>query len=360
MAKKVLILLGTKKGAFVLESDVERRSWHLRGPYCETWPMSHVIADPETGIIYGGGGNEWFGPAVWKSGDLGASWTHSSEGLAYAAGEQPIKTVWSLAPDRGRLYAGVEPAGLFVSDDAGKSWEHVAGLRDHPSRPDWQPGGGGLILHSIVLHPEDKRQIWVGISTGGVFHTADGGATWEARNKGTRADFLPEGQKYPDHGQCVHCVVMAPGMPDRLYQQNHCGMYRSDDGGRRWDSIEVGLPSSFGFPAAAHPRDPDTLFLVPLNGDIAGRFMPDARVAVWRTTDGGKTWEALRQGLPQENAFFGVLRQAMATDAMEPAGVYFGTGGGALFASADEGDSWRPIAQHLPAISSVETLVVDG
>jgi BNR/Asp-box repeat len=360
MAKKVLILLGTKKGAFVLESDVERRSWHLRGPYCETWPMSHVIADPETGIIYGGGGNEWFGPAVWKSGDLGASWTHSSEGLAYAAGEQPIKTVWSLAPNRGRLYAGVEPAGLFVSDDAGKSWEHVAGLRDHPSRPDWQPGGGGLILHSIVLHPEDERQIWVGISTGGVFHTADGGATWEARNKGTRADFLPEGQKYPDHGQCVHCVVMAAGMPDRLYQQNHCGMYRSDDGGRRWDSIEAGLPSSFGFPAAAHPRDPDTLFLVPLNGDIAGRFMPDARVAVWRTTDGGKTWEALRQGLPQENAFFGVLRQALATDVLEPAGVYFGTGSGELYASADEGDNWTCIAQHLPSISSVETLVVEA
>jgi photosystem II stability/assembly factor-like uncharacterized protein len=360
MAKKVLILLGTKKGAFVLESDVERRSWHLRGPYCETWPMSHVIADPETGIIYGGGGNEWFGPAVWKSGDLGASWTHSSEGLAYAAGEQPIKTVWSLAPDRGRLYAGVEPAGLFVSDDAGKSWEHVAGLRDHPSRPDWQPGGGGLILHSIVLHPEDERQIWVGISTGGVFHTADGGATWEARNKGTRADFLPEGQKYPDHGQCVHCVVMASGMPDRLYQQNHCGMYRSDDGGRRWDSIEAGLPSSFGFPAAAHPRDPDTLFLVPLNGDIAGRFMPDARVAVWRTTDGGKTWEALRQGLPQENAFFGVLRQALATDVLEPAGVYFGTGSGELYASADEGENWTCIAQHLPSISSVETLVIEA
>ena len=360
MAKRVLVLLGTKKGAFILESDLERRSWSLRGPYCETWPMNHVIADPETGTIYGGGGNEWFGPAIWKSRDLGATWTHSSQGLAYEAGEQPIKTVWSLAPGRGRLYAGVEPAGLFVSDDAGQSWRHVAGLRDHPSRPDWQPGGGGLILHSLVLHPEDEKQIWVGISAGGVFHTADGGETWEARNRGTRADFLPEGQNYPDHGQCVHCLVMAPGMPNRFYQQNHCGMYRSDDGGRHWESIEAGLPSSFGFPAAVHPRDPDTLYLVPLNGDIAGRYVPDAKAAVWRTRDGGRTWGDQRQGLPQENAFFGVLRQALATDSVEPAGVYFGTGSGTLYASADEGNNWTCIAQHLPSISSVETLVVEA
>ena len=360
MTAKVLVLLGTKKGAFILESDAERRSWRLRGPYCETWPMNHVIADPATRTIYGGGGNEWFGPAVWKSTDLGETWTHSSQGLAYQAGEQPIKTVWSLARGDGRLYAGVEPAGLFRSDDGGQTWEHVAGLRDHPSRPDWQPGGGGLILHSLVLHPQDDKQIWVGISAGGVFHTADRGETWEARNRGTRADFLPEGQNYPEHGQCVHSVVMAAGMPDRLYQQNHCGMYRSDDGGRRWDSIEAGLPSSFGFPAAVHPRDPDTLYLVPLNGDIAGRFVPDAKAAVWRTADGGKSWSAQRRGLPQENAFIGVLRQALATDRLEPAGVYFGTSSGALYASADEGDTWTCIAEHLPSISSVETLVIEA
>jgi photosystem II stability/assembly factor-like uncharacterized protein len=360
MPTKVLVLLGTKKGAFILESDAGRQSWRLRGPYCETWPMNHVIADPATGVIYGAGGNEWFGPAIWKSSDLGSTWTHSSQGLAYEAGEQPIKTVWSLAPGRERLYAGVEPAGLFHSDDDGQTWRHVAGLRDHPSRPDWQPGGGGLILHSLVLHPDDDKQIWVGISAGGVFHTSDGGETWEARNRGTRADFLPDGQKYPDHGQCVHCLVMAAGMPDRLYQQNHCGMYRSDDGGRRWDSIEAGLPSSFGFPAAAHPRDPDKLYLVPLNGDIAGRFVPDGKAAVWRTADAGKKWSAQRTGLPQESAFLTVLRQALATDRLEPAGVYFGTTSGALYASADEGDRWTCIAQHLPAISSVETLVIEA
>jgi BNR/Asp-box repeat len=358
MAQRVLILLGTKKGAFILESDDGRRSWTLRGPFCETWPMNHVMADPASGTIYGAGGNEWFGPAVWQSPDLGDSWTHSSEGLAYPAEEEPIKTVWSLAAGNGSLYAGVEPAGLFRSDDGGISWQHVAGLRDHPTRPHWQPGGAGLILHSLVLNPQDERQIWVGISSAGVFHSADGGATWEPRNRGTRADFMPEEQRYPEYGQCVHCLVMARGRPERLYQQNHCGMYRSDDGGRQWRSIEAGLPSSFGFPAAVHPREPETLYLLPLNGDIAGRYVPDGQAAVWRTRDGGDSWQALRAGLPQHNVFFGVLRQAMATDRLEPAGVYFGTNSGALYASADEGDSWTCIAQHLPLITSVETLVV--
>jgi photosystem II stability/assembly factor-like uncharacterized protein len=192
-----------------------------------------------------------------------------------------------------------------------------------------------------------------------VFHTADGGETWEPRNRGTRADFLPEEQKYPEYGQCVHCLVVGPGLSAPLYQQNHCGMYRSEDGGRHWQSIEAGLPSTFGFPAATHPRDPATLYLLPLNGDSAGRYVPDAKAAVWRSRDRGDTWEALREGLPQENAYFGVLRQAMATDRLEPAGVYLGTNTGTLFASADEGDSWSCIAQHLPAIYSVETLVVE-
>jgi photosystem II stability/assembly factor-like uncharacterized protein len=358
VAKQVLILLGTKKGAFILESEPARRSWALRGPFCNTWPINHVVADPASGTLYGGGGNEWFGPAVWRSVDLGANWSHSSAGLAYPEGEEPIKSVWSLAPAAGSLYAGVEPAGLFRSDDGGESWRHVAGLRDHPSRPHWQPGGGGLILHSLVPHPSDEGQLWVAISTAGVFHTADGGATWEPRNRGTRADFMPEEQRYPEYGQCVHCLVMASGLPERLYQQNHCGMYRSDDGGRQWQSIEAGLPSTFGFPAAVHPRDAGTLYLVPLNGDILGRYVPDAQAAVWRTRDGGASWQALREGLPQGNVFFGVLRQAMATDRLEPAGVYFGTNTGILYGSADEGDSWRPLAQHLPPIFSVETLVV--
>lgn len=360
MTRKVLTLVGTKKGAFILESDAARRAWTLRGPFCDHWPIQHIVGDPETGALHAAGGNEWFGPAIWTSTDLGESWAHSSKGLAYAEGETPVKTVWSLAPRNGRLYAGVEPAGLFASDDRGESWTHLPGLRDHPSREHWVPGGGGLILHSIVAPREDEAKLWVGISTAGVFHSHDGGVSWEPRNKGTRCDYMPEDQRYPEFGQCVHCIVRAPGMPDRLYQQNHCGMYRSEDGGRSWISIEEGLPSSFGFPAVVHPRDPDTLYLVPLNGDIKGRFVPDGKAAVYRTRDAGRSWRAMREGLPQENAYIGVLRQAMAVDTLEPAGVYFGSSSGSVFASADEGDTWTCIAEHLPTISSVETLVVDA
>ena len=365
MTDTVAILLGTKKGAFILDGDGRRNEWNVRGPFCETWPINHVIGDAATGTIYAGGGNEWFGPAVWKSTDLGATWTHSSAGLAYAAGETPIKAVWSLAVGTDCLYAGVEPAGLFRSADGGVTWTHVSGLREHPSRAGWVPGGGGLILHSIVPHPSDPAKLWIAISTAGAYFTADGGTTWVPRNRGTRADFLPEGQRYPEFGQCVHSLVMAPSggkpVPDggeTLYQQNHCGMYRSRDGGVQWESIEAGLPSSFGFPVAVHPRDPATVFLVPLNGDIKGRYMPDAKTAVYRTRDGGDTWTAQREGLPQQNAFFGVLRQALATDAQSPAGVYFGTSTGQLYASTDEGDRWSCITDTLPPIYSVETLAI--
>jgi photosystem II stability/assembly factor-like uncharacterized protein len=352
---ELAILVGTRKGAF-LASTTDRKSWRLHGPYCGAWPINHVVHDPRTDTIYAGGGNEWFGPAIWKSTDRGATWTHSSAGLKYAEGETPVKTVWSLAVADNKLYVGVEPAGLFVSDDGGATFRHIEGLTRHPSRPEWQPGGGGLILHHILSHPTDPRRLYVGISSVGVFETTDAGDTWLARNVGVRCDYLPDGMRYPETGQCVHSLAFGAGNPERMYQQNHCGMYRSDDAGRTWISIEAGLPSTFGFPVASHPRDPDTAYLIPLNGDSTGRFMPDAKCAVWCTRDAGRTWTASRTGLPQEHAYFGVLRQAFARDAHDPLGLYFGTSGGRLYASVDDAQSWTTIAEHLPVITSVEVM----
>ncbi len=359
MARKVQVLVGTRKGAFIFESDALRRQWSRRGPYCETWPIHHFIADPADGTLYGAGGNAWFGPAVWKSTDRGASWSHSSTGLAYAEGQPGISAVWSLAAAHGRIYAGVEPAGLFVSDDGGVTFAPVPALNDHPTRPQWNPGGAGMILHHIVPNPDDRNELWVAISAAGVFHTADGGLNFSPRNNGTRADFMPEGQREPEVGQCVHGLALAPGGRGRLYQQNHCGMYRSDDGGAHWDSIEAGLPSTFGFPVVAHPRDPERVFFFPLNGADQGRFPPAAQAAVWTSGNAGAGWRACTQGLP-DAAYFGVLRQAMAADRLEPAGLYIGTSNGALFSSADEGTSFVTLAENLPGISSIETHVFDG
>ena len=253
------------------------------------------------------------------------------------------------------IYVGSASGGVWKSLDSGTTFTPVF---------DKQPVQS---IGAVTLDPNDPDTVWVGtgeswtrnsVSVGnGVYRSRDGGESWEPRNRGTRNDYMPD--KYPEVGLCVHSIALAAGSDTRMYQQNHCGMYRSEDSGRNWTSIEAGLPSSFGFPAAAHPRDPDTLFLLPLNGDQAGRFVPDGAAAVWRTQDAGATWQALRNGLPQHQAFFGVLRQAMAVDRLEPAGLYFGTSSGSLFASADEGGHFACIAEHLPTITSVETLVLE-
>lgn len=355
---RVLLLVGTRKGAFILDGDEARRDWHVRGPFAETWPIHDVSYDAPTGTIYAGGGSPWYGASVWRTSDLGETWTQSSSGLSYGGDEGPLMTVWNVtpAPD-GTLYAGVEPAGLFRSEDSGATWTHVAGLRDHPSRQAWQPGNGGLILHSIVPHPTDVQRLWVGISAVGAFETRDGGLTWSTRNTGVRADFVPGPP--PEFGQCVHKLVMAADGHE-LYQQNHCGVYRSSDGGEQWQEITAGLPSQFGFPMVAHPREPATAYVIPLNGDDRGRVMPDGRAAVWRTSDSGDTWSRLDSGLPQSNAYLGVLREAMGIDRLEPAGVYFGTSTGQLFGSRDAGATWSLIADYLPGIWSVDVAVVEA
>ncbi len=358
MSERVVLLVGTKKGGFILEDDGRRSDWSVRGPLFNTWAIRDMSFDPASGAMFAGGASAWYGPAVWRSTDAGESWTHSSEGLTYGDEGPKLNTIWNVTPAHGALFAGVDPAGLFRSDDGGATWQHVEGLRDHPTRPRWEPGNGGLCLHSIVAHPADPARMWVGISAVGTFETRDGGATWELRNSGVRADFLPE--RYPEFGQCVHKIVMAAGEPEVLYQQNHCGVYRTSDGGLTWEEITAGLPSSFGFPMAAHPRDPATTWVIPLNGDDAGRYMPDGKAAVWRTHDRGDTWIRSGTGLPQSNAYLGVLREAMAVDRLDPVGVYFGTSTGQLFASQDEGKSWSLIADYLPPIWSVETVVRDA
>lgn len=357
MSGKVALLLGTRKGAFILDQRPDG-TWNVGAPLCDGWPIHHLAWDPDARALLAGGGSPWYGAAVWRSTDFGRTWTHSSEGLGYGDDGPKIESIWNVKASNGSLYAGVQPAGLFRSDDDGQTWSHVSGLRDHPSRPEWQPGAGGLILHSIVPHPVDRDRMWVGISAVGTFETADGGATWETRNHGVRAGFLPD--PHPDFGQCVHKLGMHPSRPDVLFQQNHCGVYRSDDSGATWTEITAGLPSEFGFPLAIHPHDPHTLYVIPLNGDDKGRTMPDGHLAVWRSRDDGTTWEQKDAGLPVHDAYVGVLREAMATDQNNPAGIYFGTSTGQLFASRDDGDSWQLMADFLPAIWSVETVALDA
>jgi hypothetical protein len=352
-----LLLVGTSKGAFVFDGDGARTSWKLRGPLCDGWPIHDLQWDPSTRSIYAGGGSPWYGPAVFRSDDLGESWSHSSEGLTYGHDGPKIPTVWNVTPAHGSIFAGVEPAGLFRSDDGGATWSHVAGLRDHPSQPTWQPGAGGLICHTIVPHPTDAARMWVAISAVGTFATEDGGATWEARNRGVAAVGAPD--PYTETGQCVHKLVMAANEPDRFYQQNHSGVYRSADAGRSWEDISAGLPSEFGFAMGAHPRDAATGWVIPLTHPEEGRFAPDGALAVWQTKDRGDSWERHGDGLPQENAFVGVFREAMAVDRLDPVGIFFGTSTGTLYGSGDEGESWSVVAANLPPIWGVEAVVLD-
>ncbi|WP_170763459.1 sialidase family protein [Ruegeria lacuscaerulensis] len=376
------ILVGTTKGTFIVTSDQARSGWKVSGPHCDGWPINHVIGDTETGSLWAGGGSDWHGAGVWRSEDSGESWelTKLTTGQMdqWAANDsefaqmigwtgepapfaEEFSQIWSLSYGHGTLYAGAKPARLLSSRDNGRTWETVEGLSNHPSAPNWNPGGAGLVLHTILTDSSDDQKLWVGISAAGVFASEDGGTNWERRNRLSNAESCghhdhPAAPRDGETGHCVHNMVQAPGTTDLLYQQNHHGVWRSPDGGRSWEDITGGLPSTFGFPIHVHPRDPGTIWTLPLNGDSIGRFPPDAAAAVWKSTDGGATWEDHRHGLPQESCYFTVLRQAMAGDRRNPAGVYFGTNSGSVFASGDEGDTWDEVARHLPTILAVEVL----
>ena len=355
---KTVLLIGTRKGAFLLESDQDRRDWKLRGPYCEGWPIYHVIHDPADGTLYAAAASEWHGSSVWRSPDLGETWEQSSEGLNYGEdGKLKLSKISGLTAANGRLFAGAEMPGVFESRDGGETWSIFSTIEGHPDRANWndpanQPPGH-LGVPAIMPFPDDPKRYFAIVQGIGIFETTDDGGTWTPRNKGLRADWPLE---YDDVGYCVHKLVRSPQDTDRLYQQNHVGMHRSDDAGQTWVEITEGLPTEFGFAAAAHPHDRDTFYVVPLDPGH-GRCMPDGAAAVWRTRDAGSTWQRLDQGLPQRDAHLGVLREGMATDALDVPGLYFGTSTGQVFASADEGETWSEIASYLPAISSVEVAV---
>ncbi|MEC3859850.1 exo-alpha-sialidase [Mesobacterium sp. TK19101] len=379
MPKTISLLIGTTKGAFLLSADPDRQDWQLSGPHCDGWSINHMAGDPATGTLAAGGGGEWPGAGVWISRDDGQSWTLSklSRGtiddwasndaeLARFMNWQDIpapfdglKAIWAVAYAHGTLWAGADPGLLLRSDDHGTSWQMVDGLNQHDSRDTWMPGAAGLVVHTIVSDPDDPARLWAAISAAGVFASEDGGVTWERRNRisnvgACQHHFHPAAPRNGETGHCVHNVVRAPGRGDLLYQQNHHGVFRSADGGRNWDDMTEGLPSTFGFPIAVHPTDPQTIWTFPLNGDTEGRFPPGASAAVWKSTDGGQSWQDCRAGLPQSGCFFTVLRQAMTTDRQSSPGVYFGTNSGSVFASTDGGDNWREIARHLPTVLSVE------
>lgn len=351
-----VVLAGTKKGLFLLRSR-DRKAWRTEGPFFEGLPVYHATTDGR--VVHAAVASEHWGPSVQRSASWGARWRKPKATPQYAKDSGlSVSRVWHVAhANDGLLYAGVEPAGLFLSRDDGDTWESVGGFNDQPGRTDWMPGGGGLCLHTILPHPNDPRRMVVAASAVGIFGTNDGGASWRVMNGGIAAPWLPEKKtQEATVGTCPHKLVRDAQDPAWLYMQNHGGVYKRRRGDDRWTPIMTGLPGPFGFPMVAHPHDKGTAYTVPLVADT-NRVTPEGAMAVYRTTNAGKRWTRLAKGLPQKGAFLTVLREGLATDGKDPAGLYVGTTGGHLYASRDEGASWRAIAQTLPPILSVTATV---
>jgi hypothetical protein len=378
----VRVLVGTKKGAFILTADGARKDWKVSGPHFAGWEIYHLKGSPvDPDRLYASQSSGWFGQIIQTSNDGGKSWntpdgspTATPEGMPqgqsnkftyegevgthkwYDGSQHPweFKRIWHLEPsltDPNIVYAGAEDAALFKTVDGGKTWQEFPGLRKAKGHL-WQPGAGGMAVHTILLDPKNKDRIFVAISAGGVFRTDDGGKTWKPANRGLKSPFeLPD----PDAevGHCVHRITMHPSRPDVLFMQKHWDVMRSDDAGESWREVSGNLPSDFGFPIDVHAHEPETTFVVPIKSD-SEHYPPDGKLRVYRSRTGGNEWEALTKGLPQKDCYVNVLRDAMAVDSLEPCGIYFGTTGGQVYGSADGGNSWNPIVRDLPAVYSVE------
>ncbi len=363
----VRVLVGTRKGAFVLMSDGARRTWEINGPFFGGWEIYHLKGSPaDPNRIYASQSSGWFGQLIQRSNDGGKTWEPVDNKFAYdgvpgthmwydgTPHPWEFKRVWHLEPsltDPDTVYAGVEDAAMFKTTDGGKSWHELSGLRTHGTGSKWQPGAGGLCLHTILLDPAHPGRMFIAISAAGAFRSDDDGASWRPINRGLKSQYIPD----PDAevGHCVHRIAMHPSRPDVLFMQKHWDVMRSDNGGDSWHEVSGNLPTDFGFVVDVHAHEPDTLYVVPIKSD-SEHYPPDGRLRVYRSRSGGGDWEALTNGLPQRDCYVNVLRDAMAVDSLDRCGVYFGTTGGQVYASADAGDSWMAIAQNLPPVVSVE------
>ncbi len=368
---RIRVLVGTRKGAFILTADGIRQDWQISGPHFGGWEIYHVNGSPaDPDRLYASQSSGWFGQVIQRSDNGGQTWDPVGNGFAYqgAVGEHlwydgtprgwEFKRIWHLEPapdDPDMVYAGAEDAAIFLTTDGGRDWRELPSLRTHESGPRWQPGAGGMCLHTIILDPAQRDRMFVAISAAGAFRTDDAGKTWQPINRGLRSGEIPDTDA--EVGHCVHRIAMHPSRPEVLFMQKHWDVMRSDDAGGSWREISGNLPSDFGFPIAVHANEPETVYVLPIKSD-SEHYPPEGKLRVYRSRTAGDEWEPLTVGLPQANCYVNVLRDAMAVDTLDPCGIYFGTTGGQVYGSPDGGDTWSPIVRDLPAVLSVEVQVL--